>query len=146
MANIDGQNQPTRRVRPAVAAVALLGLVMTACGGGGGGGGNGEGGYTLRVAFANETDAPAELSLNDGEPQTVESCKGGVYLFTMPDTDWVLAVNGETAIDSIEQNPLHFDNNDATARLWLHEDGSVELENFAPGSNISAPAALSICT
>lgn len=145
MANIDGQFRHARRARPAVAGIVLLGLLVAACGGGGGGGG-GDATYTLRVAFANETDAEAALALNDGEAQVVESCKGGVYLFTMPATDWVLTVNGETAIDSIEQNPLHIDNNDAAARLWLHEDGSIELESFAPGSNISAPAALSICT
>jgi hypothetical protein len=146
MSSIDGQYQPARRTRPAFAAVALLGLVVAACGGGNGGnGGNGEGSYTLRVAFANETDASADLALNDGEPQTVETCKGGVFSWGMPFEDWILTVNGETAIDSLDYQPNELDQ-DVAARLWLHEDGSLELESFLPGSNISAPAALSICT
>ncbi len=144
MANIDGQHRPARWVRPAVAMIALLGLVMAACGGGGGGGG-GDATYTLRVAFANETDAEAALALNDGEAQVVETCKGRVLTWPMPVEGWILTVNGETAIDSLEYQPNELDN-DVAARLWLHEDGSIELESFLPGSNISAPAALSICT
>jgi hypothetical protein len=57
----------------------------------------------------------------------------------------VLTVNGEPAIDSLEYQPNELDN-DVAARLWLHEDGTVELQSFLPGSNISAPTALSICT
>lgn len=144
MANIDGQTRPALRLRPAVAMIAVLGLVLAACGGGGGGGG-GDTTYTLRVAFANETDAEAALAMNDGEAQTVASCKGGVFTWQMPVEGWILTVNGETAIDSLEYQPNELDN-DVAARLWLHEDGSIELESFLPGSNISAPAALSICT
>jgi hypothetical protein len=144
MANIDGQFRPARRARPAVAGIVLLGLLVAACGGGGGGGG-GDATYTLRVAFANETDAEAALVLNDGEAQVVPSCKGGVFTWPMPVEGWILTVNGETAIDSLEYQPNQLDN-DVAARLWLHEDGSIELESFLPGSNISAPAALSICT
>lgn len=149
MSNSEGQFQSARRPRHAVAAmaaVAALGLVLAACGGGGGGNGNGDGsGYTLRVAFANETADVATLTLNDGEPQTVESCKGGVFSFEMPATDWILTVNGETAIDSLEYQPNELDN-DVAARLWLFEDGHTELDSFLPGSNIPAPATISICT
>jgi len=144
MAKIEGLNRPARRVRPAVAAIALLGLVIAACGGGGGGGGGDEL-YTMRVSFANETDAEATLALNDGNPQTVESCKGGIFTWEMPLEDWIFTVNGETAIDSLEYQPNQLDQ-DVAARLWLHEDGSIELESFQPGSNITAPAAIAICT
>lgn len=149
MSNSEGQFQSARRPRPAVAAmaaIAALGLVLAACGGGGGGNGNGDGsGFTLRVSFANETADVATLQLDDGEPVTVESCKGGVFSFEMPVTDWILTVNGETAIDSLEYQPNELDN-DVAARMWLYEDGRLELESFLPGSNISAPASLSICT
>ena len=149
MSKTDGQFPSAGRARPTpleVAAVAALGLLLAACGGGGNGGGNGNGGggFTLRVSFANETDAPAELALNDGEVQTVESCKGGVFNFTMPATDWILTVNGETAIDSLEYQPNQLDQ-DVAAQVWLNEDGTIELQSFNPGSNITAPAALTIC-
>jgi hypothetical protein len=145
MAKIEGQYRPARRVRPAVAAVALLGLVVAACGGGGGGGGGGDELYTMRVSFANETDAEATLALNDANPQVVESCKGGIFTWEMPAEDWIFTINGETAIDSLEYEFNQLDN-DVAARLWLHEDGSIELESFQPGSNITAPAAIAICT
>ena len=135
--------QPTRRARPAVAAIAMLGLVIAACGGGGGGGGDDL--YTLRVAFANETDAEATVALNNANPQAVESCKGAILTYEMPAEDWILTVNGETAIDSLEYEPNQLDQ-DVAARLWLHEDGSLELESFSPGSNIAGITALSICT
>lgn len=144
MAKIEGQYPPSTRARPAIAAVVLLGLVVAACGGGGGGGGGDEL-FTLRVSFANETDAEATLALNDGNPQVVESCKGGIFTWEMPIEDWILTVNGETAIDSLEYQPNELDQ-DVAARLWLHDDGSVELESFQPGSNITAPAAIAICT
>jgi hypothetical protein len=145
MANSEGQFQPARRPWRAVGAVTVLGLVLAACGGGNGGNGNGDGGYLLRVAFANETEDEAALALNDGEPQAVESCKGGVFTFEMPAEAWILSVNGETAIDSLEYQPNELDN-DVAARLWLHEDGTIELDSFLPGSNIQAPAGISICT
>ena len=150
MSNSEGQDRSARRPRPAAPAMvvaAALGLVLAACGGGGGGGnGNGDGsGFTLRVSIANETADVATLQLDDGEPQTVESCKGGVFSFEMPFTDWILTVNGETVIDSLEYQPNELDN-DVAARLWLNEDGSTEVQSFLPGSNISAPATISICT
>ncbi len=143
MANSGGLRQPTQWSRPAIAALAALGLLIAACGGGSGGGGGGN--FVIRVAFANQTDAPATLQMADGEPVEVESCRGGVFTFPMPETDWVLTVNGETAIDSLEQDPQDIDNNVA-ARLWLREDGTTELESLLPGSNITPPATLSICT
>jgi hypothetical protein len=144
MANIERQNRRGRR-RSAVAAVTLLGLVVAACGGGGGGGGNGDQLFTLRVAFANESDAEATVALNDANPQAVESCKGAVLTYEMPVEAWILTVNGETAIDSLEYQANQLDN-DVAARLWLHEDGSIELESLSPGSNIAGITALSICT
>lgn len=144
MDKIELQFQPTTRARPAVAAIAMLGLVIAACGGGGGGGG-GDDLYTLRVAFANETDAEATVALNEANPQAVESCKGAILTYEMPAEDWILTVNGETAIDSLEYEPNQLDQ-DVAARLWLHEDGSLELESFSPGSNIAGITALSICT
>lgn len=144
MSNSGGQFQPTGRFRSAMAAVTMLGLVLAACGGGSGNG-NGGGGHTLRVSFANETADAAELQLNDGEPQTVETCKGGVFTFAMPVEAWTLTVNGETAIDSLEYQANELDN-DVAAKIWLHDDGTIELQSFLPGSNIQAPAALSICT
>ena len=148
MSKSDGQFQSAGRARPvtlAFAALAALGLLLAACGGGGGNGnGNGGGEFTLRVSFANETEAEATLQLNDGTAQTVESCKGGVFTFDMPATDWILTVNGETAIDSLEYQPNELDQ-DVAAQLWLNEDGTVELQSFSPGSNITAPAALTIC-
>jgi hypothetical protein len=147
MANSEGRSQPARRSRPAILAVAALGVLVAACGGGSNGGGDQA--FTMRVAFVNETEETATVQVNSGETQgeaqEVESCKGRVLTFPMPETDWVVTVNGETAIDSLEYEPTQLDN-DVAARLWLHEDGSLELESFGPGSNISAPAALSICT
>lgn len=145
MSNSEGQYHPAGRVRSAFAAVAVLGLVLAACGGGNGGNGNGDAAYTLRVAFANETEEEATIAMNDGEAQVIDSCKGGVFSFAMPVEAWILTVNGETAIDSLEYQPNELDN-DVAARLWLYDDGSLELDSFLPGSNISAPAALSICT
>jgi hypothetical protein len=144
MANIERQNRRGRR-RSAVAAVTLLGLVVAACGGGGGGGGNGDQLFTLRVAFANESDAEATVALNDANPQAVESCKGAILTYEMPVEAWILTVNGETAIDSLEYQANQLDN-DVNARLWLHEDGTLELEAFNPGSNIQGITAVSICT
>jgi hypothetical protein len=131
-----------------VVAAAALGLLLAACGGGGGGGG-GEGSYTLRLAFVNESPETATVQLNSGEtqgePQEVESCKGRVLTFAMPATEWIITVNGETAIDSLERQPNELDN-DVAARLQLNEDGTLTLDSFLPGSNINPPAALGICT
>jgi hypothetical protein len=146
MANIGGRRQPARRPRLGVAVVAL-GLLIAACGGGNGGGGDRA--FLLRLAFTNESEETATVQLNSGEtqgePQEVESCKARVLTFTMPTTEWVIAVNGETAIDSLEYQPNELDQ-DVAARLQLNEDGTFTLESFLPGSNINAPPALGICT
>jgi hypothetical protein len=63
----------------------------------------------------------------------------------MPVEAWILTVNGETAIDSLEKQPNELDNDVATL-VWLHDDGTIEVKSFLPGSNISAPTGLSICT
>ena len=148
MANSGGRRQPARRSRPAFAAVAALGLLVAACGGGNGGG-NGDRAFLLRLAFTNETAETATVQLNSGEtqgePQEVETCKARVLTFTMPETEWVVAVNGETAIDSLEYEPNVLDN-DVAARLQLNDDGTLTLESLLPGSNVNAPPALGICT
>jgi hypothetical protein len=132
----------------AAAAVVALGLVIAACGGGSGGGG-GDREFVLRLAFTNESADTATVQLNSGEtqgePQEVETCKARVLTFTMPFSEWVIAVNGETAIDSLEYQPNELDN-DVAARLQLNEDGTLTLESFLPGSNVNAPPALGICT
>jgi hypothetical protein len=147
MANSGGRRQPARRPRPMVVAVAALGMLVAACGNGGGGGGDQD--FLLRLAFTNESEETATVQLNSGEtqgePQEVESCKARVLTFPMPATEWVIAVNGETAIDSLEYQPNELDN-DVAARLQLNEDGTFTLESFLPGSNINAPPALGICT
>ena len=122
MAHIGGPRQPARRPRLGVAVVAL-GLLIAACGGGSGGGGDRA--FLLRLAFTNESEETATVQL--------------------PATEWVIAVNGETAIDSLEYQPNELDN-DVAARLQLNEDGTFTLESFLPGSNINAPPALGICT
>jgi hypothetical protein len=148
MANSGGRRQPARRSGPAIAAVAAVGLLIAACGGGSGGGG-GDQAFTLRLAFTNETADTASVQLNSGEtqgePQEVESCKARVLTFPMPETEWVVTVNGETAIDSLEYQPNELDN-DVAARLTLNEDDTLTLESFLPGSNVNAPPALGICT
>lgn len=144
MAISEGHVKPTMRTGAVpMAAVAIVALLLAACGGGNGG--NGEVTNVIRVAFANETDSDATIQLNDSEPTVVESCKGGVFIFDLPATDWVVTVNGETAVDSLELEPTHLDSN-LVANLWLHEDGTLETERVLPGSNIQAPASLSICT
>jgi hypothetical protein len=144
MANSGGRR---RRARPGAVAIAGLGLLIAACGGGGGGGGDQD--FTLRLAFTNESAETATVQLNSGEtqgePQEVETCKARVLTFAMPATEWVVTVNGETAIDSLEYQPNEIDN-DVAARLQLNEDGTLTLESFLPGSNVNAPPALGICT
>ena len=126
-----------------VAAVTTLAVLLIGCGGGNGGGGGG-GAAVLGVAFANETDTQATLQLGEGEPVTVESCKGGVFRFDLPDADWILTVNGEPAIDSIELDPNYLGRN-MVADLWLNEDGTVDVNRVLPGTNISAPTSTLIC-
>ncbi|HEX2194687.1 MAG TPA: hypothetical protein VHK63_07015 [Candidatus Limnocylindria bacterium] len=143
MSSTERQSRPIGRTRPALAVVALS-LLLAACGGGEDGG-DGGGAFTLLVSFGNQTEEPATVALGE-QTYEVEGCQGGVYRFNMPDTDWVVTVNGQTAIDSIQQDPNDIDNN-ATARLWLREDGTIELEDnrVLPGSNIIAPSTAALC-
>lgn len=127
-----------------MAAVIVLGLALAACGGDNGGDGGGPA-LMLRVAVANETDSEATMQINDGEAQTLESCKGSVFTFELPDSDWVLNVNGQPAIDSLELESRLIGRN-LTAQVWINEDGTLETRHLTAGSNIQAPAALSICT
>ena len=99
----------------------------------------------MKVAFANETAEAATLQLDDGDVTSVETCTGGVFEFNLPATDWVLKVNGEPGVDSLEIDPNYLDKN-LVANLWLHEDGTLEVERVQPGSQIQPPAKPSICT
>lgn len=141
----EGQPGTTNRRTPlAIVALAMAALVLAACGGGGGGGGGETSEFVVRVAIANETADVATLQVNDGEPQTVDSCTGGVFIFNLPATDWVLTVNGQAAVDSLEIDPLYLDKN-LVSNMWLYEDGRLEVERTVPGSNIQAPPRLIIC-
>ena len=133
-----------RRTPVAVVVGATLALLLAACGGGNGGNGNGGSEYVMRVAIANETAEAATLQVGEGEPQMVESCNGAVLIFNLPATDWVLTVNGEPAVDSLELDPSYLDRN-LVANMWLHEDGALDVERVLPGSNIQAPPRLIIC-
>lgn len=141
--------QPTAAGRAAVvAATVTLALVLAACGGGdngGGGGGGGDTQYIIQVAIANETTEDATIELTDAEPQTLATCKGNVYTFNLPVTDWILSVNGQPVVDSLDLDPNYLDKN-LVANLWLNEDGTVDVERVQPGSNIQKPAQPSICT
>ena len=112
-----------------LAMLVVLGLVLAACGGGGGGG-DGSDTFTLRVAVINETEGPIDVSLDvagePGEPQSLESCTADVLAFEFPAfEDWVLTVNGQTAIDSTTFADNLFDRN-LIAEVWAREDGTVE--------------------
>ncbi len=67
-------------------AVASLALVLAACGGGDGGGGGGGAAteYEIQVAIANETTEQMTIRLDDGEAQTLETCTGNVFIFSLP--------------------------------------------------------------
>ncbi len=66
-------------------AVASLALVLAACGGGDGGGGGGDATeYEIQVAIANETTEQMTIRLDDGEAQTLETCTGNVFIFSLP--------------------------------------------------------------
>jgi hypothetical protein len=135
-----------RTGRGLLLAITATALVLAACGGGGG---NGDGGdvteYHIQVAIANETTEQATVQLDDSEVQTLETCTGDVFIFNLPATDWVLTVNGQPAVDSLDLDPAYLDKN-LVANLWLHDDGTLEVERVVPGSNIQAPAKPSICT
>jgi hypothetical protein len=131
-----------------VAVVALLSFVLVACGGGGGGGG-GAGALKLRVAVINETTEDLAISMDvdgaPGEPQMLATCKAEIYEFNIPDGDWVLALNGQTVIDSFELESNLLDRN-LTAEVQANDDGTVTLTRIQAGSQVSRPAQLGICT
>lgn len=127
-------------------AVTALALVLAACGGGDGGGGGGDTtDYQIQVAIANETTEQMTIRLDDGETQTLETCTGNVFFFNLPATDWVVYVNDQPAVDSLDLDPNYLDKN-LVANLWLNEDGTLDVERVQPGSNIAKPAKPSICT
>jgi hypothetical protein len=132
-----------------LALIAMLGFVLAACGGGGGGGGGGDGALILKVAVVNETTDDLAVTLDVGgvaeQEQTLETCKAEVYTFTLPDGEWVLALNGQTVIDSFELETNLVDRN-LTAEVQANDDGTVTLTRVQPGSQVSKPAQAGICT
>jgi hypothetical protein len=128
--------------------IAALVLALAACGGGGGGGGGG-GAVKLRVAVINETADDLAISLDaaePGTPETLATCKGEVYAFDLPEGQpWVLTLNGQTVIDSVDLAVNLIDRN-LTAEVQANEDGSVTLTRIQAGSQVSRPAQLGICT
>jgi hypothetical protein len=139
-------------VRPGLvwlAVIAVLSVVLVACGGGGGGGGGAAGALKLRVAVINETTEDLAISMDvdgtPGEPQMLATCKAEVYEFDIPDGDWVLALNGQTVIDSFELEANLLDRN-LTAEVQANDDGTVTLTRIQAGSQVSRPAQLGICT
>jgi hypothetical protein len=131
-----------------LALVAVLGVVLVACGGGGGGGGDGSG-LKLAVAVINETTDDLAITLDvDGvseQAQTLPTCKAEVYSFALPDGEWVLALNGQTVIDSFELEANLIDRN-LIAEVQANDDGTVTLTRISAGSQVSRPAQLGICT
>jgi hypothetical protein len=146
------RSEARSRLRPsalAAALVAALVVVLAACGGGGGGGGGGDSALKLRVAVINETSDDLAISLDatePGEPQTLATCRGEVYAFDLPEgEEWVLTLNGQTVIDSLDLEANLIDRN-LTAEVQANEDGTVKLERIQAGSQVSRPAQLGICT
>jgi hypothetical protein len=137
------------RPRPVcLALVAVLGVVLAACGGGGGGGGGGTG-LKLAVAVVNETTDDLAITLDVGgvseQAQTLATCKAEVYSFALPDGEWVLALNGQTVIDSFELETNLIDRN-LIAEVQANDDGTVTLTRISAGSQVTKPAQLGICT
>jgi hypothetical protein len=131
-----------------VAVIAVLSVVLVACGGGGSGGGDGSG-LKLAVAVINETTDDLAITLDvDGvseQAQTLPTCKAEVYSFALPDGEWVLALNGQTVIDSFELEANLIDRN-LIAEVQANDDGTVTLTRISAGSQVSRPAQLGICT
>ncbi|MGH2455711.1 MAG: hypothetical protein ACRDHD_05580 [Candidatus Limnocylindria bacterium] len=130
-----------------LALVVVLGLVLAACGGGGGGG-NGASAFKLRVAVINETETDATVSLDTfepGEATTLATCTAQVITYDLPEgEEWILVLNGQTVIDSLELTDLQIDRN-LIAEVIANEDGSVEQLSLAPGALIGPPAQAGIC-
>lgn len=140
-----------RRRGHALAGVAFACalILLAACGGGGGGGGDAA--YKLRLATVNETPEAATVTLDvdgePGEPQTLDSCKGTVFVFDLPadPATWAVTINDEIAVDSTQLDPNLIDKNLIGAVL-VHEDGTVEVtEEIVPGALIGATAQSGIC-
>lgn len=141
------RREPTRTswrgIAPIVAFVMTMALLLAACGGGGGGGNNDVAGV-LSLAVANKTEAEATLQLGTGEPQTMEACKGAVFSFDLPTTDWVLTINGQSAIDSTTLSSDLLDVN-IVADLVIESDGSITTNRIQRGANIQPPSSYGLC-
>lgn len=142
---------PARPHRAGLALVAVLGLMLAACGGGGGGGG-GDGAasdFSLKVVVVNETTDTIDVSLDTpsevGEPTSIDTCKAKLITYAIPLDDWTLMVNGQTAIDSVAMADNLFDKN-LIAQFVLNDDGSLTEKLFSPGTDLNVPAAFGICT
>jgi hypothetical protein len=131
-----------------LALVAVLGVVLAACGGNGGGGGGGGGALKLNVAVVNETTDDLTITLDvGGEPgqeQTLETCRAEVYGFTLPDGEWVLALNGQPVIDSFDLEANLIDRN-LIAEVQANDDGTVTLTRISAGTQVTKPAQAGIC-
>jgi hypothetical protein len=137
-----------RPTRAALALLLVLGLVLAACGGGGGGGGGNGTALKLRVAVVNETTGDIDVSLDaasgPGTPEALATCTAKVFTLDLPDEDWMLTVNGQTAIDSLNLEPIQEDKN-LIAEVNANEDGTVTLESLQPGALMGVPAQAGIC-
>lgn len=141
-----------RRRGHALAGMAFAcALILLAACGGGGGGGNGDAALKLRLSTVNETLEPATVTLDvdgePGEPQTLDSCKGTVFVFDLPfdPATWAVTINGEIAIDSTQLDPNLIDKN-LIGEVLILEDGTIEVtEEITPGALIGAPAQSGIC-
>jgi hypothetical protein len=144
--SISGRSRSSRRRWPALSvAMASLVLVLAACGGGNGGGDGGDSGYTLKLAVANKTQDAVDITLDDGEPQPVDGCKGAVLTFNLPATDWTINVNGQSAIDSTQLDSNVIDSN-IIGELNVNSDGTPELVRVDRGSNIQPPSSYGLCS
>lgn len=141
--HFEARPRPTR-----LALVAALGVVLAACGGGGGGGDGDGTGLELNVAVVNETTDDLAITLEvGGEPgqeQTLETCKAEVYAFTLPDGEWVLALNGQPVIDSFDLETNLIDRN-LIAEVQANDDGTVTLTRISAGTQVTRPAQVGIC-
>ena len=130
-------------------AFACALILLAACGGGGGGGGDAS--YKLRLATVNETPDAATVTLDvdgePGEPQTLDSCKGTVFVLDLPadPATWTVTINDQIAVDSTQLDPNLIDKN-LIGAVIVKEDGTVEVtEQIVPGALIGATAQSGIC-
>ena len=82
-----------------------------------------------------------------GEPQTLDSCKGTVFVLDLPadPATWTVTINDQIAVDSTQLDPNLIDKN-LIGAVIVKEDGTVEVtEQIVPGALIGATAQSGIC-